>query len=162
MKHIFVLLFSGTAYLLSQVNCLEAAETPFLLNEEEAAVLRLSDKEWNQPPLMYRSIQAGPLIKVHEPALLDEKNPIIETLTPMNLKIIFEKNDSPVDMESLEVTAKKGFLSISITDRVQKYIKGTILDAREIEFPRGKFRIQVEIADVAGIITSREYRLKVN
>ena len=104
---------------------------------------------------------AGPVIKVHEPILEDEKNPTIETVTPMNLKIAFEKNAAPVNMDSLEVTAKKGFLSMSITDRVQEFITGTILDAREIDFPRGKFRIQVEIADVEGIITSREYRLLV-
>jgi hypothetical protein len=132
-----------------------------LLSEEEAATLRLDDQEWAREPLRYRSISAGPVIKVQEPALTDEDNPTIEAVTPMNLKITFEKKEAPVDMESLEVTAKKGFLAMSITERVKEHITGTVLDARNLDFPTGKFRIQVEIADVEGMVTSREYRLEV-
>lgn len=64
-------------------------------------------------------------------------------------------------MDSLEVVAKKGFFTKSITDRVREYISGTVLLANQLDFPRGKFRIQVQIADMNGVRTSREYRLEV-
>ncbi|GAB4343257.1 MAG: hypothetical protein Kow0089_18920 [Desulfobulbaceae bacterium] len=134
---------------------------PFL-NEEEASSLRLDDAEWNARPRVFRSLPAGPIIKVHEPLLREDENPTIETGTPLNLRITFEKNHAPVDMDSLEVTAKKGFFTLSITDRVRPYIHGTELAARTLDFPRGRFRIRLEIADVDGVVTSREYRLEVH
>ena len=80
----------------------------------------------------------------------------------MNLKITFQENHATVDMESLEATAKKGVLAKSITKRVKEYINGTVLDARNLDFPKGKFRIQLKITDVEGVITSQEYRLQVS
>ena len=132
-----------------------------ILTEQEAQALRLEEQEWLKPPTMYRSIQAGPIIKVQLPTLKDDSNPTIEAQTPLDLKISFEQKDAPVDMETLQVVARKGFFSQSLTNRVKKYVKGTVLEAKELDFPKGKFRIQVEIADVNGILTTAEYRLKI-
>jgi hypothetical protein len=85
----------------------------------------------------------------------------ILTGSPTDLRISFEPTRAPVDMESLEVRAKKAIFSVSLTDRLKPYLRGTNLEATGVNVPEGRFLIQIEIADKSGQKTVETYRLEV-
>ena len=131
----------------------------FFLSAEEAEQLHLSEAEWSMPPILSRGISKGPRIDVQLPIIKDESNPTLEAVSPLSMQVVFQENNGPVDMESLEVTAKKGFFSKSLTDRIKPFIEGTTLKTSGLKIPNGKFKIQISIADLQGNQTSSEYRL---
>ena len=103
---------------------------------------------------------AGPHIVIERPPIKDAKDgPIIETISPTDIIIIFKENRAPTDMNSLKIDAKKWLFSLSLTDRLKPYIQGTSLHAKGVQVPEGLFAIQIEIADVAGAKTVGTYRL---
>ena len=138
------------------------SDPSFFLSFEEAEQLRLSDHEWAMPPIRTRGISSGPIITFQTPPLSNNGNPTLEASSPLSLMVIFEEKNAPVDMASLEVVAKKGFFSKSLTDRITPFVDGTTLKASGLEIPKGKFKIQIVIADIQGNQTSNEYRLMVN
>ena len=139
----------------------ESWAASFFLTEQEARELQLSDVEWDMPPIVTRGVPPGPVISISSPVLIDDKNPTLEGVSPLSLMVTFQENSAPVDMDSLEVTAKKGFFSKSLTDRVKPFVNGNSLEASGLKVPEGKFRIEILIADVQGNQTSMEYRLVV-
>lgn len=145
--------------LLSVVTQLSAMD--FFLSPEEADQLRLSEKEWSRPPFKTRGLSNGPVITIKQPTISNSSTPTLETTSPLSLSIFFEKKNAPVDMTSLEVVAKKGFFSKSLTERLKPFISGTTLEAKDLKIPKGKFKIQINIADTQGSQTSMEYRLVV-
>ena len=64
-------------------------------------------------------------------------------------------------MESLDITARKGVFSVSLTPRLRPYIQGTMLEANSVSVPEGRFMIRIEIADRDGSKTQESYRLEV-
>ena len=64
-------------------------------------------------------------------------------------------------MDSLEVRAKKGWFTKSLTSRLKPYIAGTTLAVESLDIPVGAFRIEIEIADRTGAQTVRAYYLDV-
>ena len=64
-------------------------------------------------------------------------------------------------MESLEIKAKKGILSMSLTPRLKPFIEGTSLKAGSVTVPEGRFLIQIEILDKSGAKAVEQYRLDV-
>lgn len=103
----------------------------------------------------------GPIIDFQAPTITNAENPTLETVSPLSLIILFQKNFAPVDMKSLKVLAKKGFFKKNLTERVQPYVQGTTLKVSGLDIPKGKFKIQIIIADVQGNQSSVEYRLLV-
>jgi hypothetical protein len=85
----------------------------------------------------------------------------IETITPLDLLILFEANRAPVDMDSLQVTARKWFFTKSLTALLRPYIWGTTLQGQEVKIPEGRFLLEIEIADVNGMKTVETYRVQV-
>jgi hypothetical protein len=121
--------------------------------------LRLTEEEW-QPPPRTRALSLGPRIVIKRPPLRDATDgAIIETISPTDFMIFFEENRAPVDMNPLQIEAKKWFFTLSLTGRLRPYIQGTSLQAKGVEVPTGLFIIQIEIADVAGAKTVGTYRL---
>ncbi len=131
----------------------------FFLSVEEAEQLRLSEAEWSMPPIRTRGVSSGPIIVFQAPIIENESNPTLEAVSPLSLIVIFQENSAPVNMDSLEIVAKKGFFSKSLTERVKPYVEGTTLKASGLKIPNGKFKIQIIIADLQGNQTSSEYRL---
>ena len=86
---------------------------------------------------------------------------MIETTPATRFFIVFEQNGSPVDMELLEIKAKKGILSMSLTPRLKPFIEGTSLKAGSVTVPEGRFLIQIEILDKSGAKAVEQYRLDV-
>ena len=148
----------------------EAQTTPsrlFLLTEEEATQLRLSADD---PPLKrgpaqqaLKLLSSGPRIVFKRPDLVDESTalPTVAVTTPLDLLIAFEPNQDAVDMDSLEIRAKKGWFTKSLTSRLKPYITGTTLAAENLGIPTGTFRVEIEIADRVGEQTVRAYYLDV-
>jgi hypothetical protein len=130
-----------------------------LLTPKEAAQLRLTEEEW-QPPPRTRGLTTGPRIVIQRPMLRDTPDgPSMETTSPTDFIIFFEENRAPVDMNSLQIEAKKWLLTLSLTERLRPYIQGTSLQAKGVGIPAGLFVIQIEIADVTGAKTVGTYRL---
>jgi hypothetical protein len=133
----------------------------FLLTPDEAARLRLGREDLGVVEPSLRGT-GGPRIFVREPAVRQTSDgPVIETTPSTNFLIVFEANGSPVDMDSLEIKAKKGILSMSLTPRLKPFIEGTTLKADSVSVPEGRFLIQIEILDRAGARAVERYRLDV-
>jgi hypothetical protein len=123
--------------------------------------LRHAEGEWEVFQLT-RAFSDGPRILVQRPELKGSKDdPLIETASPLDLFVSIERNKAPVDMDSLEIKAKKGFFSKSLTKKLRPYIKGTVIQAEGIKVPSGKFIIQITISDSEGAKTIASYRLSV-
>jgi hypothetical protein len=132
-----------------------------LFAPREAEQLRFPEDAWQVPPRT-RSLQVGPRIVIQHPQVTDSNNrPIINTISPTDFFVVFEANRTPVDMESLCITAKKGPFSKSLTDQLRPYIQGTSLRAEAVTIPAGRFLIQIEIADQGGAKTDGHYLLQV-
>ena len=137
----------------------------FLLTEEEAAQLRLPaepDRFLKSGPPQ-KTLSSGPRIVFKRPDLVDDSTalPTVVVTTPLNLLIVFEPNREDVDMASLEVYAKKGWFTKSLTSRLKPYVVGTTLAAEGLDIPVGTFRIEIEIADRNGTQTTQAYYLAV-
>jgi len=130
-----------------------------LITSREAEQLRQTKKEWQVIPRL-RGVSPGPRILIENPKIrITEVGPTIETISPADLFVMFEANRAPVDMDSLQVKAKKGFFSKSLTDRLRPYIQGTTLKVKRAKMPKGRFTLQVSIADQEGAKTTEIYRL---
>ena len=132
-----------------------------LFSPDEASRLRLGRDELKivEPGLRGTS---GPRILFRAPTVKQTSDgAVIETTPSTSFLIVFEPNGSPVDMDSLEIKAKKGILSMSLTPRLKPFIEGTILKAESVAVPEGKFLIQIEILDKAGARAIEKYRLDV-
>lgn len=138
------------------------AQTRLLLfSPDEAVRLRLGREDPIGTGPILRGA-AGPRILVQEPIVKHTSNgAVIETTPSTSFLILFEANGSPVDMESLEIKAKKGILSMSLTPRLKPFIEGTSLKAGSVSVPEGRFLIQIEILDKAGAKAVEQYRLDV-
>lgn len=132
-----------------------------LLTPQEATQWSLGEGDW-PPAARLRGLPRGPRVVIQHPAVKDTGDgPLIEAAPPVNFVISFEQNREPVDMDSLEVKARKGFFSLSLTSRLKPYVRGTSLQAEGLTIPDGRFLIQIEIADTAGTRTIETYRLDV-
>jgi hypothetical protein len=132
-----------------------------LLTPDEAAQLRLGPDDRPGRPLL-RGLPAGPRIVVREPPVkVSPDGSIIETAPLTRFVISFEQNRAPVDMESLEVRARKGILAVSLTPRLKPFVKGTMLESETVSVPEGRYLVQIDIVDVAGARTTESYRLEV-
>ena len=153
----------GGLLCLATVGGGEPAEKPglFLLTPQEAKQLDLAEGQWRPIPRT-RDIPRGPRVVVKRPQVLDTTDgPIIQTGSPTAFIVSFEENRAPVDMDSLEIRARKGIFSKSLTDRLKPYLRGTAIEAEAVNVPEGRFLIQIEIADKTGEKTVETYRLEV-
>jgi hypothetical protein len=104
----------------------------------------------------------GPRIVMQSPRFHETRvDRTIETVTPLDLLILFEANLVPVDMDSLQVTARKWFFTKSLTALLRPYIWGTTLRGQKVKIPEGRFLLEIEIADIHGMRTLETYRVQV-
>ena len=136
------------------------ADSVVLFTSQEARELRLNEREWRHGARQ-RALAMGPKIVVRRPPLMPGDIPTIETQSPTDLLVIFEPRDSPVSMDSLNITARKGLFSKSLTELLRPYIRGDAIEVSRVEIPTGRFMLDVSIADTKGNTTSTSYRLEV-
>lgn len=161
------------AYIFLLVSCLCPFASSFggpdtkspllLLTPKEAKQLRLTEQEWRQPQPRARALSLGPRIVIHTPTVKDtEAGREITAVTPTDLQVSFEESQAPVDMTSLEVRARKGLFSKSLTSLLRPYIQGSTLHVADAEVPTGHFLLEISIADQNGATTVETYRLAVS
>jgi hypothetical protein len=133
-----------------------------LFAPDEASQLRFSNDDWPQVRRS-RAIESGPRVVFQHPAVHDsDAGPTVEMTTPGSLLVRFEPNQAPVDMNSLQVTARKGFFSKSLTELLRPYVHGATVDVSRLEIPTGKFLIEIAVADQQGTKTVASYRFQVS
>lgn len=114
-----------------------APRSVVLLTEPEAERLRFAKNE-PFPMIATRSVSQGPFIEIREPKVQrGPSSPLIQTKTPANLRVLFIPNRAPVDMTSLEVTARKGFFWKTLTPILRPYIRGSTLAVNQVELQGG-------------------------
>ena len=157
--HMALVLFLTAGCLADRVH----ADALFLFGEEDAQRLRLSEQELiDLRPQITRNLVIGPSIQIVKPGVQDlAGGDTILSSTPLNLLVDFLETGAPVDMESLEVKAKKGWFSKSLTKQLKPYVKGTRIEANDLEIPVGRFLIEMYIADINGVETTAAYGLVV-
>ena len=69
----------------------------------------------------------------------------------------FRETRGEIDFDSLDVRGRKFGFSKSVTDLVRPYLEGHVLAAKNVELPKGKFLVEVEIQDVEGRKTVRPF-----
>lgn len=141
-----------------------AQDGPVLFSADEAKRLRLTDDEWqDSPPFRFRALAKGPRILFKDPQVkTSSEGAFVELVTPADFWLVFESAGTPVDMRSLKVQARKGFFSKSLTGVFSPYIQGTSLQVEDVKIPKGRFLIEISIADAKGAVTTESYRLQVN
>lgn len=132
-----------------------------LFTPQEARKLQLTDHEWRHVPRA-RALPAGPEIIVRRPQIKPGEVPTIETQSPTDLDVIFEPRDAPVRMDSLNVEARKGFFSRSLTEMLRPYIHGDSIEVSQVQIPTGRFLLDISIADTSGNTSDTTYRLEVS
>jgi hypothetical protein len=133
-----------------------------LVTDDEAEQLRLSEAEWLLPT-SGAILEEGPRIIFRQPKLVNTSTPpTLATTSPTDLFVLFEPNGSPVDMNSLQVRARKGIFKKSLTSTLKPFIEGTAIRARGLQVPVGKYLLEVDIADQAGARTFKKYYLQVH
>ncbi len=162
------LIFSIVVLVLVLIFCISnisyTKDNLTLFNSDEAKKLRLSSEEWRKPPSIkaFRILTTGPRIVFKQPQVAPgSKPPTISTGSPAKIFIHFEKNRSPVNMNSLSIKAKKGIFSVSLNSRLAPYIRGTEIYAENVKIPSGRFRLYISIADKKGAKTDTFYNLEV-
>jgi hypothetical protein len=148
---------------IPKVRAESARKGPVLFSADEAARLTYSEDELRQVRRTRSApVTLGPRIVIQRPDVKEtEVGHTIETIAPTDLFVMFEPNRSPVDMRSLEIKARKGFFSKSLTDTLRPYIRGTVLQVPGADIPAGRFLIEIEIADRDGAKTVETYSLQV-
>jgi hypothetical protein len=107
-------------------------------------------------------MSTGPIIIVQKPTVVDLDNvQTIEAATPIDIDVLFQPRSLPVDMNSLDIEARKGFFSKSLTDMLKPYVHGTSLQVQNAQIPQGKFLLEISIADQEGDTTTQSYRLEI-
>ena len=162
-KLLFVLVFFlGVSFFAVMQSCDVFAANLELLTPEEASRLHLTDTEIREQlpfSAKTRSLSIGPKINFKTPQTRQDPDGItlVELRKNSQLSIDFLKTQAEVDMNSLDVEAKKGLFSVSLTDRLKPYIHGNKLEANKIKIPQGQFTVIIRIADRIGTFTEKAY-----
>lgn len=136
-----------------------------LFSPQDADALRLDDAEWEHAALASKALGpvVGPVIQVEVPQLVEtDSGPIVAVSTRATIVVRFVENKAPVAMDTLEVVARKGWFSKTLTDKLAPYIVGTTLQANDIKIPSGKFQFEISISDAEGRATESTYRFEVS
>lgn len=143
-----------------------SANETWLFTEDDAVQLRVSAEDWlilERP----RGISLGPRIVIEQPSMvLLPDGPSVETASPTTFQIRFEPHPEggAVDLESLTITARRVRMprfKRELTDKLLRFLRGDEILAEDIKVPRGRYLVDIAIADTAGIQTVETFRLNV-
>lgn len=144
----------------------DTAQEIWLFSEEDAAELRVASEDWVILDVP-RGDSLGPMITVERPTVIQTpEGPTIETSSPTAFFIRFESNSqgTDVDMSTLSIVAKRERfprLKRDLTGKLADFLKQNRIEAEAIKVPRGRYLVDISIADTAGVLTVESYRLRV-
>ncbi len=160
IRKAYFIFVAALALSLTLIPQTTSAEDGFmLLSFEEAKELNLDETEWDKGS-MPKSLGfgIGPKIVFENPTIKEtDKGMLIDSPSQMNLLVLFEDGISPVDMSTLEIKAKKGWFSKSLTKRLKPYLHGNSLKAENVKIPSGRFKLEIAVADKDGNESIQEY-----
>ena len=144
----FCLLFTLS---FSSVN----ADEFWLLSNDEYNQIKLLDENFGEN--LSTTIANGPIIKIVEPNVIDKVN------SPVNIKLQFlpSANGFQPNMKSL-IVHMKGLITLDITKRVKKFIKGNELNIKDANIPKGRHKILFMIVDEADQYSEKLISFKVS
>lgn len=138
-----------------------AQEELLLFTALEADELRQTKDDWDLIPRT-RSLPDGPFITIEFPQIENsEYGPTVNIVSPAKILVVFKENHAPVNMDSLQIYAKKGWIKKSLTARFKPYIEGNSIKVDKMKVPSGCFTLNVTIADKEGTETFTTYRMVV-
>lgn len=153
-------LVAGLVVCLALIPQMSFAEDGFmLLSVQEAKELQLDDAEWEEGGMPKSfGFGIGPKIIFESPQVEEtDKGLIIASPSQMDLLVVFRDGVSPVDMETLNIKAKKGWFSKNLTKRLQPYLHGQSLKAENVKIPSGRFKLEIKVSDHKGNESLQEY-----
>jgi hypothetical protein len=120
---------------------------------------RLSDAPRSKGMLIDVQSDNGPVVKVESPVANRISNPI-------DLKILFEPKDRPIDLKSLRLHASKEIAGqywgdVDLVPRIRQYLTDRGIEATGYHLPKGRFRIALSIRDIGGNESSGQLILEV-
>ncbi|MGE4298016.1 MAG: hypothetical protein AB7E47_08310 [Desulfovibrionaceae bacterium] len=136
-----------------------------LFSPEDAQALRLDQQEWDAAGMTAKALNLspGPGIRVVVPDVVEtESGPIVAVPPVATILVEFLENTAPVDMATLDIVARKGWFSRSLTAKLAPYVEGTRLQARNLRIPTGQYKLEMRIKDIAGHATEQTFRFEVN
>jgi len=141
----------------------EAGSSPeeelVLFSSREADELRQTKDDWDLIPRT-RSLPDGPLIRIELPQIKNsDYGPTVNIVSPTKVLVFFEENHAPVNMDSLQICARKGWIKKSLTARFKPYIEGNSINVNKMKVPSGSFTLNITIADQVGTETLSTYRM---
>lgn len=138
-----------------------AQEELLLFTALEADELRQTKDDWDLIPRT-RSLPDGPFIRIEVPQIENtDYGPTVNIVSPAKILVVFKENHAPVNMDSLQIIAQKGWIKKSLTARFKPYIEGNSIKVDKMKVPRGSFTLKVTIADQEGTETLTTYRMVV-
>lgn len=142
--------------------CADEQTTVAWFSETDAEALRLTEEDITILSAQSKAFtQGGPEIKWVFPQLSGDagmtKDKRVAFTSPSSLTIEFKKTMSDIDFNTLDVRGRKFGFSKSVTEHVRPYLNGNVMDAKNVELPKGKFLVEVEIHDVEGRKTVRPF-----
>ena len=157
--------------LLGALVCLSALIAPLVADNTQTTVwfsaadaenLRLTEEDIGFLSAQSKAFtQGGPEIMWVYPKLSGDagssKDNRVAFSSPSTLTLEFKKTMSDIDFDTLDVRGRKFGFSKSVTELVRPYLHGNVLDAKNVELPKGKFLVEVEIHDVDGRKTVRPF-----
>ena len=140
----------------------DSPEAVVWFTEADAEALRLTEEDIGFLSAQSKAMpQGGPEINWIFPELSGDagstKDKRVTFTSPSSLTIEFRKTMNEIDFDTLDVRGRKFGFSKSVTELVRPYLNGNMLAAKNVELPKGKFLVEVEIADVDGRTTVRPF-----
>ena len=131
------------------------ADEFWLLSNDEYNQIKSLDENFGEN--LSTTIAYGPIIKIVEPNVIDKVN------SPVNIKLQFlpSANGFQPNMKSL-IVHMKGLITLDITKRVKKFIKGNELNIKDANIPKGRHKILFMIVDEADQYSEKLISFKVS
>lgn len=158
---IFVVLLVVSMFFVSQA--IPSEKGFMLLSFDEAMELNLDDVEWEKGG-MPKAIGygVGPKIVFESPSVREtDKGLLIDSPSEMDLLVFFRDGIAPVDMNSLNIKAKKGWFSKNLTKRLKPYLLGQSIRANNVQIPSGRFKLEITVADKEGNTSMQQYMCEI-
>ncbi|WP_319581695.1 hypothetical protein [uncultured Pseudodesulfovibrio sp.] len=155
--HLFLAATLLTALLV--MPSVSTAGSLSLLSADEAQELALDDAEWEKGVASKGiGFGVGPKIVFESPEVENTDNGmVIKSPSQLSLLVVFKDGVAQVDMNTLNIRARKGWFSKNLTQRLAPYLEGNSIKAENVEIPSGRFKLEIKIADSKGNESIQEY-----
>ena len=136
------------------VNVVAYGSDFWLISDNEYLSLKVDD---SLDLKLSTSYDKGPKITLVSPNIAEKIS------APVNINLIFENSPTGIEpnMDSL-IVQMKGLITLDITKRVKKYIKGKELNIENAKIPKGRHNIVFMIMDQEMNYSERLLSFKIN